>query len=160
MANQDVTDLKRDGLHPNLADVDRPKRVRRCHAMRTWRDFDRAVLPCNPHQAKTDNDRIGGEPEVKSLWKEWTLVVNMRALVLRSAQGHIAAPLVSNDPVVHKAAHHTQHIRIEEELRCEAGWLKRHCKKVAMWATVRLRVAPEICEQARPEGVSARVNEA
>jgi hypothetical protein len=58
------------------------------------------------------------------------------------------------------AGHDTQHIRIEEELRCEAGWLKRHCKKVAMWATVWLRVAPEICEQARPEGVSARVNEA
>ena len=117
MSNQDVTDLQWYGLHTNLAGLDGPKRVRPLHSVRTRSNFNRAVFPRNPHQAKTDNDRIYGERKIWSLRKERTLIVRMHALILRSAQRHIAAPLAGNDTVVHEAAHDTEHVRIEEELR-------------------------------------------
>src|SRR5581483_11321816 len=159
MTNQDVTDLQRDGLHTNLAGLDRPKRVHPCHAMGAWRNFDRAVLTRDPDQAKTDNNYIRGESQVRHFRKEWTLIVHVHRLIFRTEQRHITAPLISDDQVVHEATHDTQHVRIEEELRRETRRLERHRKKMAMWAAVRGLAAVEIGEEARPERVSARVNE-
>lgn len=158
MANQDVTDLQRDGPHPNLVGLDRPKRVHPRHAMRPWCNFDRAVLPRDPDQAKTDDDCIRRERQMRNLWKERTLIVHMRFLIFRTTERHIAAPLVSDDPIVHEATHDVEHIRIEEERRHEARGGERHSEKMAMWASVRRVAAVEVRKQARPERGSARVD--
>jgi hypothetical protein len=54
-------------------------------ARRTWRNFDRAVLPRDPDEAKTDNDRVRREDKVRKLWKERTLIIHMHALIFRAA---------------------------------------------------------------------------
>jgi hypothetical protein len=85
MPNQDVTDLQRDGLQSNVSSVNCPKGVGPRHPMRPWRNFDRAMLLCDPDQSKTDNERVRGERQVRKLWEQRTLIVHMRALILRAA---------------------------------------------------------------------------
>jgi hypothetical protein len=62
----------------------------------------------------------------------------MNALVSGSAEWHIAAPLISDDPVVHDAPHDRQYLIVEEECWSETWWLKGQREKVAMRAAVRL----------------------
>lgn len=119
MANQDVTDLQRDWLHFNLAGLDCPKRAHSRHAMSTWRNFNRAVLLRDLDQAKTDNQRVRREHKIRSFWKERMLIVHMHSLMLRSMQGHIAAPLVGDDAVIHQPADDGQNCIVEEEFWSE-----------------------------------------
>jgi len=159
MANQHITDLQRDGLHTNLTGLDRPNRVHPRHAMGTWRNFDRPVLPPDPDQAETDNQRIHGERKIGNLRKERMLIVYVHSLIFRPAQRHIATPLVSDNSVIHQPTHDTKYLIVEEELWDENGRLERHREKVAMWAPVRRMATVEIYEQARPERLLASLNQ-
>jgi hypothetical protein len=159
MAQQDIAHLHGNGLQRSLARFDRPERISPRHAVGAGRNLDRAVLPRNRGQAKTDDDRIGRERQVRVLGKERALIVHVQLLVLRSRKRHIASPLIDNDPPVHKAADDFQHIRIEEELGRKARGIEWHREKITMRPSIRLRGALEMCEQAWPEGLPALFNE-
>jgi hypothetical protein len=159
MANQDVTNLKRDSLHGNLTGLDRPKRVHLPHAMGAWRNFDRAVLRSNPHQTKTDDQEVHRERKVRDLRKERIPVIHMRVLIFRSMQRHIAAPLVGYHPVPHQLSHNAQYVIVKEE-SWEKNWrIERHWEEMTMCAPVRRMAAVEICEQTRPERLSTSLNQ-
>src|SRR5579864_227607 len=87
------------------------------------------------------------------------LIVHMQILIFRSAQRRIAVPLVSDDAVTHKSTHDGQYVIIEEELGAEDGWLEGHCQKMAMRTPIWFIAAVEIREQARPERLSASLNQ-
>jgi hypothetical protein len=124
MTNQNVADLQWDRLQANLTGLDRVKRVSPRHSMRARRHFDGAMLRRDQHQAETDDNCVRREDKVGKLRKERAVIVHVQSLILRAAEGHVAPPLVSDDPVVHESTHDTQHARIEEELRRETRWLE------------------------------------
>lgn len=159
MPNQHVTDLQRDGLEAYVVSLDSSKRVAPLHAMRAWRNLNRAMLLSDSNQPKADDDGVRGKRKVRNIREERTLIVNVGELILRAAQRHVAAPLVGDDPIVHQSAHDAQHIRIEKELRRETWRLERHRQEVAMRTAIRGGAAVEIREQAWPERLSTCVNE-
>src|ERR1017187_10371009 len=84
----------------------------------------------------------------------------MNGLAIRAAEGHITAPLIGDDPVVHQAAHDTQHLLVKEEVRSKARWLKGHREKVSVRAAVRfVAVGLEIGEEHRPERTAAGIHQ-
>ena len=84
----------------------------------------------------------------------------MNALVIRASEGHVAAPLIGNHPVVHHASYDTQHPVVKEKFGSEARWGERHREKVAMRTAVRLvAVGLEISEQNRPKRVPASIDQ-
>jgi len=159
VANQNIADLQRYGLHGNLADRKGAQGTGPGHSMRAGRDFDRAVLLLDRLQAKTHHDRIYGERQIGKFGKDRTLIVYVRTLILRSANRHIASPLVGDDAVVHEATDDTQHIWIEEELWCKTWWIERHREKMAVRAPVRNRRAVQVCKQPWPKRIAAGLNQ-
>src|ERR1041384_523755 len=105
--------------------------------MCTGRDFNRSMLVSNAHQAETHNYRVRWQQHIRSFREKCSLIVHMWVLVLRSNDGHVTAPLVGDDPIVHQSAHNTENVRVKEELRGEAKRIERHGQKVAMRPMVR-----------------------
>jgi hypothetical protein len=83
----------------------------------------------------------------------------MQILRFRSAQRHIAAPLISYDAVSHELLHDAQYVIVKEESWGKNWRLERHGEKMAMCAPVRRMPAVEICEQTRPECFSTSLNQ-
>lgn len=130
------------------------------HSVRAGCNFERTILEGNPHQAKVDDQHVRGQREVWSFVEQRTLIVDMNALVLRSAERYITTPLIGDRSVVRHAPHDTEHLMVKEECWNKARWLERHWQKVAMGAAVRLvAVVLEVREENRPERVSACIDQ-
>jgi hypothetical protein len=158
--NEDITDLQLYGLQSNFTGFSGSKRFLPRHTVGAWRNFDRAILQPDADQAKADDQQIRGKREVRSFSEQRTLIVGMKALILRTLKGHVVAPLIGNDPVVHRGPYDSEHVRVEEEFWDKARRRKRHREKVAMRATIRLvTVGFKILTENRPEGVSARIDQ-
>jgi hypothetical protein len=128
--------------------------------VRARRNFDRAILQRDADQGKADDQQIRWEREVRSFGEQRTLIVDMKALILRTPKRRIAAPLIGDDPVVHYSPYDSEHVIVEEEFRDKARRLERHREIVAMWAAIGLvTVGFKIRLENRPEGVSARIDQ-
>src|SRR6266702_3799577 len=85
----------------------------------------------------------------------------MNALVFRSAEGHITAPLIGDCSAIHHTSHDTEHLIVKEEFWNKARWLERQRQKVAIGAAVGLvAVVLKIPEENRPKRVSASIDQA
>src|ERR1035438_3105038 len=87
------------------------------------------------------------------------MIVHVNALIIRTAERHITAPLIGNYPFVHDPAHDTQHLVVKKEVRSKAWWIEGHREKVAIWAAVWLvAVGFEISDENRPKRASASLD--
>jgi hypothetical protein len=84
----------------------------------------------------------------------------MNALIIRASEGHIAAPLISDHPIVHYAPNDIQHLIVKEQFWGEAWWLEGHREKVAMRSAVRLVIVDfQISEKKRPKRITAGIDQ-
>jgi hypothetical protein len=121
-------------------------------------NLDGAFIECYANQSKAHNQHVGRQYEVWRFGKQRALIVNVGFLILGPSEGYVTAPLIGNHPGIHYAVDDTQHVRIEEELRSETGWLKWHGLKLAVWSTVRFLVMLfQVVNQSRPECLPAGV---
>jgi len=158
MPDQHIPDLQRDRLHSDIAGRYCPQRFLSRHTVCAGRNLDRAMLRGDTLQAKADDQQIRGQGKVRSFGEQRTLIVDMCGVVFGVVERHIAAPLIGDDSIVHNAPRDTEHFVVEEEVRCKAGWIKGHRKKVAMRAAVRL-VGLEPGEEHRPKRVTACIDQ-
>ena len=124
------------------------------------RNFDRTIFRHNSNQAKADYQHVSGQREVWSFGEQWTLIVSMNALVVRSAKRHITSPLIGDYSVVHHAVHDAEHLSVKEEFWNKARRLEGHWQEMAVGAAVRLvAVVLEIREEKRPKPVSTSIDQ-
>src|ERR1041385_2171974 len=84
----------------------------------------------------------------------------MEALVFRSMQRGITAPLVGYHSRAHCTTDHIQDSGVEEEFRGKAGPVERHRKKMTMRTAVSLvSVILNVFKQDRPEGFSTGIDQ-
>ena len=101
MTDEHVPNLKMDLAGKDRSRRHLPETLTPRHAMRTWRNFQSAVLVGDRHQAKACNQHIRRQKEIRMFGKQRALVIDMKLLVFGAFQWYIAAPLIRDYSVVH-----------------------------------------------------------
>ena len=136
VADQHVTKRQSDGFHPNVAGLDRRLCARTRPVMGAWSNLNRTVLWSDRNEAEADDQRKWGQHHVWRLAEEGPRVVHVGALILGAEQGHVTAPLIGNDALIHRRADDSEDVRIGEEPRREPWLLEGHREEVAVRTAV------------------------
>ena len=110
-------------------------------------------------QAEADEQYMGRKQKIWFFGKQWTPVINVRALILRSSEWYVTTPLVSYYPVAQEPMDGAQNLGVEKEFWSKTRRFKGHRQKMPISSSVRLSsMIAQVVIEMRPQRLSASMN--